>query len=96
MSKFLFSLLKLFILLNFFSSHETSLCFDQLEFLTGASYCFEMASTPQGKPDEHALWPLYGSSNFAMRLEMVDSITFRTELDISGKLFSRHWFLFGT
>lgn len=63
--------------------HETSLCFDQLEFLTGASYCFEMQSTPQGKADEHALWPLYGTSSFAMRLEMVDSITFRTELDIN-------------
>lgn len=48
-----------------------------------------MASTPQGKPDEHALWPLYGSSSFAMRLEMVDSITFRTELDISGEYKSR-------
>jgi hypothetical protein len=45
-----------------------------------------MESTPQGKADEHALWPLYGTSSFAMRLEMVDSITFRTELDISGKL----------
>ena len=43
-----------------------------------------MESTPQGKPNEHALWPLYGSSSFAMRLEMVDSITFRTELEISG------------
>lgn len=79
--------MKIYFKKLFFGSHETSLCFDQLEFLTGASYCFEMESTPQGKADDHALWPLYGTSSFAMRLEMVDSITFRTELDISGKLF---------
>lgn len=74
--------------LNFslFFRNEMSLCFDQLEFLTGASYCIDMASTTKGKPDETALWPLYGSSDYAFRLEMADSITFRTELDISGRI----------
>lgn len=58
------------------------MCFDQLEFITGTSFCLDMVSIPQGNPNEHALWPLYGSSSFAFRLETADSITFRTELEI--------------
>lgn len=61
------------------------MCFDQLEFLIGAAVCLEMQTTPSGKPDEHAVWPLYGSTHLGLKLDTADSITFRAELDFSGE-----------
>jgi hypothetical protein len=44
-----------------------------------------MESTPPGNPGQHAAWPLYGSSRYGVKLEMVDSITFTSELNMDGR-----------
>lgn len=62
------------------------MCFDQVEFLFGAAFCLVLQTTPAGKPNEHALWPLYGSTHVQVKLDTADSITFRAELDFSGKI----------
>lgn len=84
----IFSFIFIEIFLNFefiCSNIGTSPCFDQIEFITGAAYCFDMNSKPSGNPEDHALWPLYGGTDVALRMEMADSITFRAEIDLSGK-----------
>ncbi|KAG5666411.1 hypothetical protein PVAND_014440 [Polypedilum vanderplanki] len=65
------------------SDQGSEACFDQVEFLTGAAYCFDTEATPASKPGENSLWPLYGSSTTRLRMEMADSITFRAELDLN-------------
>jgi len=34
---------------------------------------------------ENANWPLFGKNRFNIRLETVDALTFRAELDASGE-----------
>lgn len=63
---------------------ETDLCFDQVEFLTGFTFCTHVIYTPLNA-SENALWPLYGNNKFNIRLEMVDALTFRGEYDDKGE-----------
>lgn len=63
---------------------ETELCFDQVEFLTGFTFCTYIINTPLNVT-ENAHWPLHGNNKFNIRLEMVDAITFRGEFDDKGE-----------
>lgn len=44
-----------------------------------------MQMTPAANPTENAQWPLHGSTHVGVKLETADSITFRAELDFSGR-----------
>ena len=57
-------------------------CFDQVEMLTGFTFCTKVSIT-QPNSKENAHFPLYGNNQFALRLEMVDSITFTANYDDS-------------
>lgn len=59
------------------------MCFDQLEFITGFTFCTHILHTPINAT-ENAHWPLHGSNNFNLRLETVDAITFTGEFDDKG------------
>ncbi|WP_036702797.1 open beta-sheet domain-containing protein, partial [Paenibacillus sp. OSY-SE] len=59
---------------------ETELCFDQVEFMTGFTFCTYVNYTPMNIT-ENAHWPLHGNNKINIRLEMVDAITFRGEFD---------------
>jgi hypothetical protein len=63
---------------------EFELCFDQVEFLTGFTFCSHVISTPMNI-SENAHWPLYGNNKLSVKLEMVDALTFRAEFDDKGK-----------
>jgi Domain of Unknown Function (DUF1081) len=65
------------------NSRETELCFDQVEFLTGFTFCTHVLYTPMNIT-ENAHWPLHGNNKFNIKLEMVDAITFRGEFDDKG------------
>jgi hypothetical protein len=61
------------------------LCFDQVEFLTGFTFCTYVDLMPMNIT-QHAHWPLYGDNRFYVMLDMVDAITFKAEFDDKGKL----------
>lgn len=65
---------------------ETELCFDQVEFLTGFTFCTHILTTPMNI-SENAHWPLHGNNQVNIKLQMVDAIKFRAELDDKGKIF---------
>lgn len=60
------------------------MCFDQVEFLTGFTFCTHINYTPMNIT-ENAHWPLHGNNHFNVKLEMVDAITFRGEFDDKGE-----------
>jgi hypothetical protein len=60
------------------------MCFDQVEFLTGFTFCTYMDVMPMNIT-ENAHWPLYGQNRMNVKLEMVDAITFKAEFDDKGK-----------
>lgn len=66
------------------NSRETEMCFDQVEFLTGFTFCTHINYTPMNIT-ENAHWPLHGNNHFNVKLEMVDAITFRGEFDDKGE-----------
>lgn len=61
------------------------MCFDQVEFMTGFTFCTYINYTPINI-SENAYWPLHGNNKFNIRLEMVDAIVFRGEFDDKGGL----------
>lgn len=63
---------------------ETELCFDQVEFLTGFTFCTHLLYTPMNI-SENAHWPLHGNNKVNVKLQMVDAIKLRVELDDKGK-----------
>lgn len=73
--------------MNFFifsNSREMELCFDQVEFLTGFTFCTHVLYTPMNV-SENAHWPLHGNNQVNLKLEMVDALTFRAEFDDKGE-----------
>lgn len=61
---------------------ETELCFDQVEFITGFTFCTHVLYTPSNIT-ENAHWPLHGNNKLVVKLEMVDAIKFKGELVMS-------------
>lgn len=61
------------------------MCFDQGEFLIGFTFCTDVLTTPMNIKD-NAHWPLFGQNRIALKLEMVDAVTFRAEFDDKGWL----------
>jgi hypothetical protein len=59
------------------------MCFDQVEFLTGFTFCTKVSYFPINSTN-NAMWPLNGNDQATIKLEMVDAITFKAELDSSG------------
>ncbi|CRL08258.1 CLUMA_CG020838, isoform A [Clunio marinus] len=58
----------------------TELCFDQVEFLTGFTFCTSINYTPMNVT-QNAPWPLYGNNHISVKLEMVDALKFSAEFD---------------
>lgn len=67
-----------------FNSREALLCFDQVEFLTGFTFCTYVDMMPMNIT-QHAHWPLYGQNHVYVKLDMVDAITFKAEFDDKGE-----------